>query len=82
MKEERLKTDSSCLAMTDAEQGELYETIRHALHSLRKHKVNMASTHSFDCEVGPRDCEIIWRTQIQINHNHLKNFKMTMYHLT
>ncbi|TMS18948.1 Calmodulin-binding transcription activator 1 [Larimichthys crocea] len=38
MKEERLKTDSSCLAMTDAEQGELYETIRHALHSLRKHK--------------------------------------------
>uniref|UniRef100_A0A3Q1BZW1 Calmodulin-binding transcription activator 1 n=1 Tax=Amphiprion ocellaris TaxID=80972 RepID=A0A3Q1BZW1_AMPOC len=39
MKEERLKTDSSsCLAMTEAEQGELYETIRHALHSLRKHK--------------------------------------------
>ncbi|XP_074485973.1 calmodulin-binding transcription activator 1-like isoform X5 [Sebastes fasciatus] len=37
MKEERLKTDS-CLSMTDAEQGELYETIRHALHSLRKHK--------------------------------------------
>ncbi|XP_071349330.1 calmodulin-binding transcription activator 1-like isoform X3 [Trachinotus anak] len=38
MKEERLKTDSPCLAMTEAEQGELYETIRHALHSLRKHK--------------------------------------------
>uniref|UniRef100_A0A3B4VNJ5 Calmodulin binding transcription activator 1 n=4 Tax=Seriola dumerili TaxID=41447 RepID=A0A3B4VNJ5_SERDU len=38
MKEERLKTDSSCLAMTETEQGELYETIRHALHSLRKHK--------------------------------------------
>nr|XP_020448594.1 calmodulin-binding transcription activator 1-like isoform X3 [Monopterus albus] len=38
MKEETLKTDSSCLAMTEAEQGELYETIRHALHSLRKHK--------------------------------------------
>ncbi|XP_029989738.1 LOW QUALITY PROTEIN: calmodulin-binding transcription activator 1-like [Sphaeramia orbicularis] len=38
MKEERLKTESSCLAMTEAEQGELYETIRHALHSLRKHK--------------------------------------------
>nr|XP_046240232.1 calmodulin-binding transcription activator 1-like isoform X2 [Scatophagus argus] len=38
MKEERLKTDSSCLAMTEAEQRELYETIRHALHSLRKHK--------------------------------------------
>ncbi|XP_031695187.1 calmodulin-binding transcription activator 1-like isoform X1 [Anarrhichthys ocellatus] len=37
MKEERLKTDS-CLAMTEEEQGELYETIRHALHSLRKHK--------------------------------------------
>ncbi|KAI4826674.1 hypothetical protein KUCAC02_030108, partial [Chaenocephalus aceratus] len=37
MKEERLKT-GSCLAMTEAEQGELYETIRHALHSLRKHK--------------------------------------------
>uniref|UniRef100_A0A665T4U0 Uncharacterized protein n=1 Tax=Echeneis naucrates TaxID=173247 RepID=A0A665T4U0_ECHNA len=36
MKEERSKTDSSCL--TEAEQGELYETIRHALHSLRKHK--------------------------------------------
>ncbi|XP_035488164.2 calmodulin-binding transcription activator 1-like isoform X3 [Scophthalmus maximus] len=38
MKEERLKTDSSGLAMTEAEQRELYETIRHALHSLRKHK--------------------------------------------
>uniref|UniRef100_UPI0037E72311 calmodulin-binding transcription activator 1-like isoform X2 n=1 Tax=Semicossyphus pulcher TaxID=241346 RepID=UPI0037E72311 len=38
MKEERLKNDPSCLAMTEAEQGELYETIRHALHSLRKHK--------------------------------------------
>ncbi|XP_069567045.1 calmodulin-binding transcription activator 1-like isoform X2 [Brachyistius frenatus] len=38
MKEERLKTDSSCLAMTETEQRELYETIRHALHSLRKHK--------------------------------------------
>ncbi|XP_034022894.1 calmodulin-binding transcription activator 1-like, partial [Thalassophryne amazonica] len=38
MREERLKTDSSCLAMTEAEQAELYETIRHALHSLRKHK--------------------------------------------
>uniref|UniRef100_A0A667XRR8 Calmodulin-binding transcription activator 1 n=1 Tax=Myripristis murdjan TaxID=586833 RepID=A0A667XRR8_9TELE len=38
MKEERLKTDSSRLAMTEAEQRELYETIRHALHSLRKHK--------------------------------------------
>ncbi|XP_069366156.1 calmodulin-binding transcription activator 1-like isoform X2 [Paralichthys olivaceus] len=38
MKEERLKTDSPCLAMTEAEQGELYETIRHALHALRKHK--------------------------------------------
>ncbi|KAM7422219.1 hypothetical protein PAMA_010340 [Pampus argenteus] len=38
MKEERLKTDSSCIAMTEAEQGELYETIRDALHSLRKHK--------------------------------------------
>ncbi|KAM9409523.1 calmodulin-binding transcription activator 1-like [Pholidichthys leucotaenia] len=38
MKEERLKADSSCLAMTETEQGELYETIRHALHSLRKHK--------------------------------------------
>ncbi|XP_039653216.1 calmodulin-binding transcription activator 1-like isoform X7 [Perca fluviatilis] len=37
MKEERLKTDS-CLSMTEAEHGELYETIRHALHSLRKHK--------------------------------------------
>ncbi|XP_036008113.1 calmodulin-binding transcription activator 1 isoform X6 [Fundulus heteroclitus] len=38
MKEEKLKTNSSCLAMTEAEQQELYETIRHALHSLRKHK--------------------------------------------
>ncbi|XP_053171190.1 calmodulin-binding transcription activator 1-like [Scomber japonicus] len=38
MKEERLKTDSSCLAMTEEEQAELYETIRDALHSLRKHK--------------------------------------------
>nr|XP_019942693.1 PREDICTED: calmodulin-binding transcription activator 1-like [Paralichthys olivaceus] len=38
MKEERLKTESPCLAMTEAEQGELYETIRHALHALRKHK--------------------------------------------
>ncbi|XP_078105715.1 calmodulin-binding transcription activator 1-like [Sander vitreus] len=37
MKEERLKTDS-CLSMTEAEHGELYETVRHALHSLRKHK--------------------------------------------
>lgn len=41
MKEERLKTDSSCLAMTEAEQRELYETIRHALHSLRKHKASV-----------------------------------------
>ncbi|KAI3369473.1 hypothetical protein L3Q82_007692 [Scortum barcoo] len=39
IKEERLKTDSPCLGMTEAEQGELYETIRHALHSLRKHKI-------------------------------------------
>lgn len=39
LKEERLKMDSSCLSMTETEQGELYETIRHALHSLRKHKV-------------------------------------------
>ncbi|KAM6980784.1 calmodulin-binding transcription activator 1 [Aplochiton taeniatus] len=38
LKEERLKTDSSCLAMTESEQRELCETIRHALHSLRKHK--------------------------------------------
>ncbi|KAM7006850.1 calmodulin-binding transcription activator 1-like isoform 7-T7 [Tautogolabrus adspersus] len=38
MKEERLKSDSSCLTMTETEQGELYETIRHALHFLRKHK--------------------------------------------
>uniref|UniRef100_A0A8C7Z7V8 Calmodulin-binding transcription activator 1 n=1 Tax=Oryzias sinensis TaxID=183150 RepID=A0A8C7Z7V8_9TELE len=38
MKEERLKTNSSCLAMTEAEQRELYVTIRHALHSLRKNK--------------------------------------------
>ncbi|XP_072238626.1 calmodulin-binding transcription activator 1-like [Leuresthes tenuis] len=38
IKEERLKTNSSCLTMTEAEQRELYETIRHALHSLRKHK--------------------------------------------
>ncbi|XP_024125346.1 calmodulin-binding transcription activator 1 isoform X1 [Oryzias melastigma] len=38
MKEERLKTTSSCLAMTEAEQRELYVTIRHALHSLRKNK--------------------------------------------
>lgn len=39
MKEEQLKTDSCCLLMTEAEQGELYETIRHALHALRKRKV-------------------------------------------
>ncbi|MEQ2214088.1 hypothetical protein XENOCAPTIV_019723, partial [Xenoophorus captivus] len=38
MKEEKLKANSSCLAMTEAKQQELYETIRHALHSLRKHK--------------------------------------------
>ncbi|KAF7656581.1 hypothetical protein LDENG_00039070 [Lucifuga dentata] len=38
MKEEKLKSDSSCLAMTEAEQRELYETIRHALTSLRKNK--------------------------------------------
>ncbi|XP_060898056.1 calmodulin-binding transcription activator 1-like isoform X2 [Labrus mixtus] len=38
MEEERLKSDSSCLTMTETEQGELYETIRHALHFLRKHK--------------------------------------------
>ncbi len=46
MKEEKLKSDSSCLAMTEGEQGELYETIRHAVHSLRKHKVCMVSTHT------------------------------------
>ncbi|KAM9800114.1 calmodulin-binding transcription activator 1-like isoform 1-T1 [Syngnathus typhle] len=38
MKAERLKTDSSFLAMTEAEQRELCDTIRNALHSLRKHK--------------------------------------------
>uniref|UniRef100_A0A3P8UWR7 Calmodulin-binding transcription activator 1 n=1 Tax=Cynoglossus semilaevis TaxID=244447 RepID=A0A3P8UWR7_CYNSE len=37
-KEDRLKSDSSCLAMTEGEQAELYEIIRHALHSLRRHK--------------------------------------------
>uniref|UniRef100_A0A4W6BZZ7 Calmodulin-binding transcription activator 1 n=1 Tax=Lates calcarifer TaxID=8187 RepID=A0A4W6BZZ7_LATCA len=47
MKEERLKADSSCLAMTEAEQGELYDTIRHALHSLRKHKVYINLIHLF-----------------------------------
>ncbi|KAM6928169.1 LOW QUALITY PROTEIN: calmodulin-binding transcription activator 1-like [Xenentodon cancila] len=45
MKEERLKTNSSCLAMTEAEQKELYETIRHALHSLRKHKGPIQEQH-------------------------------------
>lgn len=44
MKEERLKMDSSCLSMTETEQGELYETIRHALHALRKHKVETVHT--------------------------------------
>lgn len=38
-KDERLKTDSSCLAMIEAEQGELFEAIRRALQSLRKNKV-------------------------------------------
>ena len=41
MKEERWKADSSRLAMTEAEQRELYDTIKHALHSLRKHKVGI-----------------------------------------
>ncbi|XP_068172245.1 calmodulin-binding transcription activator 1-like isoform X1 [Antennarius striatus] len=45
VKEERLKTDSSCLDMTEAEQSELYETIRHALHSLRKHKGPIQEQH-------------------------------------
>uniref|UniRef100_A0A674MIA7 Calmodulin-binding transcription activator 1 n=1 Tax=Takifugu rubripes TaxID=31033 RepID=A0A674MIA7_TAKRU len=36
--EERLKTGSSCLNMIEAEQGELFEAIRRALQSLRKHK--------------------------------------------
>ncbi|XP_054606588.2 calmodulin-binding transcription activator 1 isoform X2 [Nothobranchius furzeri] len=45
MKEERLKTNSSCLAMTEAEQQELCETIRHALHSLRKHKGPIQEQH-------------------------------------
>lgn len=44
MKQERLRANSSCLAMTEAEQQELYETIKHALHSLRKHKVSITST--------------------------------------
>lgn len=39
--EERLKTDSSCLNMIEAEQGELFEAIRRALQSLRKHKVSI-----------------------------------------
>ncbi|XP_053722984.1 calmodulin-binding transcription activator 1-like isoform X2 [Synchiropus splendidus] len=38
MKDERSKTDSSFLAMTEAEQAELCETIRAAMYSLRKHK--------------------------------------------
>lgn len=59
MKEERLKTDSSCLAMTEAEQRDLYETIRHALHSLRKYKVYMSSTPLKKCYIFPRDCRII-----------------------
>uniref|UniRef100_H3BZ71 Calmodulin binding transcription activator 1a n=1 Tax=Tetraodon nigroviridis TaxID=99883 RepID=H3BZ71_TETNG len=37
-KEARLKTDSSCLAMIEAEQGALFEVIRRALQSLRKNK--------------------------------------------
>lgn len=57
MKEERLKTDSSCLAMTEAEQAELYETIRHALHALRKHKVFMGSSHVDKFYVCPRLCK-------------------------
>lgn len=39
IKEGRLKTDSSCLAMIEAEQGALFEVIRRALQSLRKNKV-------------------------------------------
>uniref|UniRef100_A0A8C5GVN3 Calmodulin-binding transcription activator 1 n=1 Tax=Gouania willdenowi TaxID=441366 RepID=A0A8C5GVN3_GOUWI len=42
MKEERLKSGSSCIAMTEAEKRELYETIRHALHSFRKHKASLS----------------------------------------
>lgn len=38
-KEGRLKTDSSRLAMSEAERRDLQEAIRHALHNLRKHKV-------------------------------------------
>ncbi|XP_041836777.1 calmodulin-binding transcription activator 1-like [Melanotaenia boesemani] len=45
MKGERLKTNSSCLAMTEAEQRELYETIRHVLHSLRKKQGNLTSCY-------------------------------------
>uniref|UniRef100_A0A087X517 Calmodulin-binding transcription activator 1 n=1 Tax=Poecilia formosa TaxID=48698 RepID=A0A087X517_POEFO len=45
MKEEKLKTNSSCLAMTESEQQELYETIRRALHSLRKHKGPIQEQH-------------------------------------
>ncbi|XP_068598487.1 calmodulin-binding transcription activator 1-like [Brachionichthys hirsutus] len=45
IKEERLKTGTSCLDMTEAEQSELYGTIRHALHSLRKHKAPIQEHH-------------------------------------
>ncbi|XP_017278300.1 calmodulin-binding transcription activator 1 isoform X2 [Kryptolebias marmoratus] len=45
MKQERLKASSSCLAMTEAEQQELYETIKRALHSLRKHKGPIQEQH-------------------------------------
>ncbi|XP_077581614.1 calmodulin-binding transcription activator 1-like isoform X6 [Stigmatopora nigra] len=38
VKVERLKTDSSFLAMTEAEQRELCVTIRNALHTVRKQK--------------------------------------------
>ncbi|XP_046882493.1 calmodulin-binding transcription activator 1-like [Hypomesus transpacificus] len=38
LKEERLKADSSHLTMTEAEQRELYETMKNALHTLRKLK--------------------------------------------
>lgn len=38
-KKGRLKTNLSCLGMINAEQGTLFQAIRHALQSLRKNKV-------------------------------------------
>lgn len=77
MKQERLKTNASCLAITEAEQQELYETIKHALRLLRKHKVSVTSTSAmlFLSMLNLPPCLMLF-----IFHKQLKNLTVVIIH--